>query len=273
MSELKFTHLLDKEALEAIDRGADGYRDIFEGERRLLNLSIGDIIHVFYKSTTYDTKNYVKCSNKTKLKYQVVYKDSNGFPFFAKITAKGNFGKGLYYGQYHPTLAKHQFDYHDGLLELDGEDLELDTKLIDSVILGETYNPMDEYAVANALRNKITQHNKKHKIPLTDVAKAENFLKSVSIGQVYWTSTAKFFTVLATEKVTKHFINNLCNIDDWYEQSIRDKKELKSLPAKCTKIHIRDSNGKIKTMTVLNTTHKAIYSQQPRSLKEISENI
>jgi hypothetical protein len=114
----------------------------------------------------------------------------------------------------------------------------IDPEYLEAIMFGNesAYDPMAKKREMLAQRAEILKYNASIRLPTMSKKDTLATLKSLKAGQVYWTSNAKFFTVL---------------------KEIPDRLQ----------VEVKLSSGQEKTLYVGNLNNKLLYTAQPKKYK------
>jgi len=191
-------------------------------------------------------------------KFQVVHITDYGVPFIKLVNINGKM----------PGCMWSAWDIDECLFDGNKYYFELDPSYVDSILLGQPYDPYAVYREKLKVQNEIRKYNKSIKINNKNLDILVNFFVSVNIGDIFWTSSTRYLQVEAKEYVKVRDINN-------YKIKIKSKsniyeKETEVKSTKVTVLTVKPSNGKSFKIVPDYFATRAIYTSRPRDSKELN---
>jgi len=141
-------------------------------------------------------------------KYKVVYISNEGVPYLRKITSAGNPTGEAWL----PFEAVALRTLNDGSRHLSdpnwGQRFVPDPEQMDAILLQEEFDPMAQHSDKSKLFNEINKHNKAVAVSTGwyDYNKIAAFFKTLTFGDVFWTSPDKQYVILSIAKVKNQYV-------------------------------------------------------------------
>jgi hypothetical protein len=189
------------------------------------------------------------------IKYIVVHVTPHGIPFAKKLNSVGN-PVGPIISMIGPlVMGDGDIDYFD-----DDVTFQLDPDFAEAIILDSAseYDPTHVHKNKKNLFNEIVKHNKSLKIDTHDAKSVNEFFLNINVGNLFWQSPNSFFLVKNKTVETKNG-TLFKKVNGWSGRCI----------SKVAILTVEDKKGNEKIVCAADYVHKALYSQQPRSYKEL----
>jgi hypothetical protein len=213
--------------------------------------NLGDYM-VLYVSDYQGKMQLQNNSYGAPIKYKVVFTDAQGVPFIKKVNKKGE-----PMGRLYSCVGTVNDDYR---MMNQSFQFELDPDFADSILLQDGYDPSQLHKTKKDIWKAVTDHNKACKIPTQELKDVITFFQTVEIGDTLWTSNIGHYMV-QDKKVLSASDFNL-------KAKWRYRTRIKG-PLVCV-LTVRDKSGKVKDITADYFWCKALYSERPRTYKELN---
>jgi hypothetical protein len=239
----------EKELIRQTETMLDVVLNQVESARRF---KMGDYLIAFHARGYYNTGSSQRApvtnSYGVPKKFQVIAVDRHGVPYIKELNKNGN-----------PVGAIISLMSRDGRHDprnprfFENYEFEVDPDYTDSIILDDSgFDATSLHKDKSALFKTITDHNKKIKVKVREVADVVSYMGSLKVGDIVWRSHKTSFTVTKISSVPKtpggKTITDIAFID------------------------AIDNKGKNITLSVNSLRHTAIYSDRPRTYKELKDN-
>lgn len=197
-------------------------------------------------------------------KFQVVYVSKQGIPYIAEISTSGNILKPLIsmipsalysdkYAHIEPYDVEISHQFYDAYFELDPH-------YVDCMILNVPYNPWHDMLDKKSLHIEITEFNKSVRVKTSQINDIANFFMTLNQGDTIWTSNSNHFIITNIKLLSKQ---------DLYKNGVKMPNKNRVKGPFVPVLTIVDPKNKIKTITPDFFHKKMLYSQRPRSYKEL----
>lgn len=207
----------------------------------------------------------------SSIKYKVVTVSKQGMPYLRRLGPKGALiGNLIALIDLRSKDPDHENDrlYNtDQYIDKCNEPVfKVDSDYTDAVILSDedAYDPTAAHRAKSETFKEITKHNKGVKIKTSDVETLFDWLLNLKVGDTFWRSQNNMFTITDIKQIMPN--------RDWqydkYKPTVR-KRKLRTIP----EIVVTDRKGKAAKLWPMDFKHKAVYTQRPRSYKEMKDPI
>lgn len=251
---------LSTKELNAIEHATCEYEILIKRLETVKQFKVGDYFItkgvVDYNEET-DNSIYDVLTNSygAVTKYVVVHVTPSGIPFAKKLNAGGKPVGPLtsMVGGLGDTSI--HIDHFENEIEF-----ELDPEFAEAIILDSTseYDPAGAHKSKKELFADIAKHNKAAKIDTHGGDKVNDFFLKLNVGDMFWQSPNSFFLVKNKVIETKGSPN-------FHRVRYLTGKRMSQVAV----LTVEDKRGNQKTVTGPDFAYKALYSQKPRSYKEL----
>lgn len=265
---------LNADDLNSIDENSREIAHLIGRLKKATSFKLGDYLICF--ELYYDTAQKALKTNTygAAIKYVVVHTDANEVVYVKQLNSNND-----PMGNIIPLISFITKIGHLKNNRIRDFEFELDPEYAESLIFqtDNEFNAMEKHNEAKSLRRQITEHNKKTKFNLDDCHSAIEVLNQLAVGHTYWISPKRGFTVLESKIVATPTGNFLRSAFPAWRHSKYKPHETKYIKYSNKKyqyvrsIKIKWSNGKEEQRlphTFINTN---LYSEIPRSYKELSD--
>jgi hypothetical protein len=240
---------LTAEEKEYIKRNENMVGDIMTVINAVKQFKEGDFLIAFHSATGFgDTrKRPVTNSYGAVKKFQVVAVDKHGIPYMKELSKKGKPVGQLISSIKNDSNRGMGYNYSQTYI------FEVDPDYTDSIILDDQAN----YDAANNIKIKsdtfkdITEHNKKHKVKSHDAKDLIQFLSTVKVGDLLWRSNISSWTVLEVALVPRDRGNRIQDYTPFMK--------------------VQTNKGKITSLCFYEIRGKALYTDRPRTYRELKD--
>lgn len=242
------------EDFKEIKRTDEKLREFRASFESLSQFKIGDYLIVF--GINENMRTTITNSYGAPRKFQVIYVSDESIPYIQEISLTGNvIGEVIA-----PMDNFLSYNDHFGYIDTEHQYLEfqLDPDYADSILLGEKYDPSVFHKTRQTLYKDITKHNKQCKVNTRTIKSICEAFLNVKVGDTLWSSVNGSYTVVDNKVYTR---DDFENVKDLYT---RVKGPF--VPV----LVVVDKNGLTKTITPDFFHNKALYTQRPRSYKELN---
>lgn len=206
----------------------------------------GDFLIAFHKLSPYDghkKKRPVTNSYGAVKKFQVVAVDKHGVPYMKELNKKGKpVGR---------LISSIEHDNHGGFQP--GLLFEVDPDFADAIILEDQAN----FNASNILKEKsdtfkeIALFNKNIKVDCQDIKKLATFLSTIKVGDLLWRSNISSWTVQEVDPLPRDKGGRIENHKNFMK--------------------VTTNKGKEEFISFWDIKGKALYTDRPRSYKELKD--
>lgn len=234
-----------QDKLDELDSIIEGLRDLKNklGQYKLDQVYILERLDPFNPKASYVDKTYTGFP----VKYKVVYISKTGIPVLRRISIAGNpTGDCIIPPEALALQALNSVTKNETLLNGTPSLARLvsDPEQLDSILLQEDFDPVEQHRKKSQLFNEINKHNKSIAVRTSNnYNNIANFFKSKKPGDKFWTSIDKQFVIQSVTKVNREYV-----------------------------ISCIDNNSQIVNFAFKDFMYSRLYSAQPRSFKKESGN-
>lgn len=141
-----------------------------------------------------------------------------------------------------------------GTFEIDtSREFEVDPSYADALIFNEAdqFNAADQLELGSQLWNEIQLHNKSNRVNVNDPQELVKFLQTIKVGDLLWKSIRTNFTILSIDPIP---VTKKGELDLYREFG-----------------EAQDHKGNRFKLSHKTFKHRAIYTKQPRTFKEVRD--
>ncbi len=194
-----------------------------------------------------------KNSYGAPIKYKVVFINRYGVPFVKAVNKKGN-----------PCGELYSCVGDNSVSDEERFEFTLDPDFADALLLEDTYDPAILHRTKQEIFKEVTKHNKKVKLKTREIGDVVNLFANAKVGDTLWTSTKGHYTIQDKETVSKaDFHKKVSPISSTYYNGTRVKGPFVVI------LTVVDKKGKTHRVSPDFFLDKALYSERPRSYKEL----
>lgn len=242
---------LNTQELEFISKQERVYGSFLKCIEELSKFKMDDVLIAFYPPNPYfgqkATREQLTNSYGAPKKYKIVHVDKNGVPYMKELNKNGIPAGNLIYpisqNRNYGQTQEYSLDY---LFEVDPE--LIDAHLFDDM---DGYNPTEVNKQKADSFKEIAKHNKELKIRTEDNVKLMEFIDSLVVGSKIWKSNTNAWTVTAIAPKPL---------------DVRGKTNWNA-----PFITVVDHRNRILNLSCYDFKHKALYSGQPRTFRELHD--
>lgn len=236
----------EKEYIKNNENMIDGIMSHLNAVRKF---NKGDYLIAFYPASYHgDTKKrLVTNSYGAAKKFQVVAVDRHGVPYMKELNKQGKpVGQMVCSIKYDMQNVTHVDTALTYIFEVDPD-------YTDAIIFDDQGN----YNASNILKMKsdtfkeITEHNKKHKVNCSDAKLITAFLATVKVGDLLWRSNKTSWAVTEINPIPRDKGGRIENYSVFMKVTL--------------------NNGKIQELCFDDFRRKALYTDRPRTYKELRD--
>lgn len=191
-------------------------------------------------------------------KYKVVHVDRNSISYVQHLNANGIPSGRLACVIYNEPLR----------LDSNFAKYILDPDYVDHMLLSPdtAYDPMSTHNAAQAARKSVLKYNASIRLDLTTLPKVIEVVKDFSVGQEFWVSSKRGFSIKSL-----NYVNRPVGLNAFYKDGTKIRYRV--VNKYVIELTITWSNGKVEKMLPHNLVNKNLYIQTPLTYKKISDTI
>lgn len=261
MSKKFIMHSYEMQEISMIDKDITRFLKILE---ELKKFNVGDIL-IAHEVDIYDNTKTKKVVNSygVAVKYEVVHVSDQGIPYITELSRDGKKIRPLF------NIMPDYFQSTwrgDEIARPESENYEcdlvfqLDPEYLDSMIIGGEYDPCVSFKYNKDLHKEITQHNKQARVSTSSIDEIAYFFTKLKHGDSLWTSHTKEYIVSDVQLVTRLSL---------YKSGVANYSKTKVKGQHIPVLSLIDKKNKLKKVTPDYFLNKMLYTQRPRSYKEL----
>jgi hypothetical protein len=236
MAKIKSTLTLEEKHF--ISTNEQSIRSIIGILDEVKQFKVGDFLVAYRPNRSSEVKKYYTNSYGAVRKYTVVALDGLGLPYMKEINKKGN-----PCGQ---LISPITYDsYNNRFSHNPHYTFDVDPGFEDAILLGEdeNYKVNELHEEKSAIFKEVTLHNKKCSILTDDIGPLLKFFKTLKVGDVLWRNRNSSLVIL----------------------------DCSNLRGSMSLIKFQSSRGAIVEIAIQDFLYTRLYSDRPRSFKEVHD--
>lgn len=238
---------LTAEEKEYIKTGESMIEGIMACLNAVKQFNKGDYLIAFHQGGYDNRKRPVTNSYGAAKKFQVVAVDKHGVPYMKELNKQGKpTGQlicSIRYEKQNRTHIDTALTYH----------FEVDPDYADSILLDDqvNYNASSALKVKSDIFKEITEHNKKIKINCQDSKVLAAFLTTVKVGDLLWRSNVSSWAVVEVNPLPRDKGGRIEHYNIFMK--------------------VTTNKNKIQEICFDDLRNRALYSERPRTYKELQD--